>query len=276
MTLIAGYKCADGAVLCADTQLTVPGLLKYPESKVWMHIGNKRPSLFFAYTGYDDYSHMCMEELTKAISQTPDESDMVRRTKEICRELHQRYHPLYKNPDKLGLELILVIQMTKKVRLLHLRGPIVHTIHTFRCAGSGLFLGHAISRDFYYEAMGIEEAARMAAYVLFRVKGNVDGVGLMSQVFLVSDKGYWQSLKKRDVEVLENVYAEYLRESRSVLLSCGNWGNVGAAKHFEAALGEMSTTLLQRRQEIDREYIERSKDLDEERARKNNEEGEET
>jgi hypothetical protein len=32
MTIAAGFQCSDGVALCADTQITIPGVIKYPES----------------------------------------------------------------------------------------------------------------------------------------------------------------------------------------------------------------------------------------------------
>jgi hypothetical protein len=33
MTIAARFRCNDGVVLCADTEITIPGWLKFPGSK---------------------------------------------------------------------------------------------------------------------------------------------------------------------------------------------------------------------------------------------------
>jgi hypothetical protein len=34
MTIAAGFRCKDGVVLCADTEVTIPGWLKFRGSKI--------------------------------------------------------------------------------------------------------------------------------------------------------------------------------------------------------------------------------------------------
>ena len=50
MTAVIGLRCADGVVLCADQQLTLPGYYKYHETKIESELDIDW-SLSFAYSG---------------------------------------------------------------------------------------------------------------------------------------------------------------------------------------------------------------------------------
>jgi 20S proteasome alpha/beta subunit len=207
VTLIAGFRCADGVVLCADTQLTYPGALKFPESKIRRILAsNNQIRCAFAYTGYDDFSEMCMQEISAALSNVAPTWEEIRDSiKEKCRNIHIQYYPLYKAPYKLGLELLMAVGINDKVRLFQIRGPIVAQVSRFRCSGAGTYLGHAFSSSLYDRHMTVDEAGRMAAYVLYQAKAHVDGVDGKSQILKIRDNGEWGVIEAKEVEYLEAI-----------------------------------------------------------------------
>lgn len=255
LTLIAGFRCSDGVVLCADSQLTYPGALKFQESKIRRRLAKSRQiRMAFAYAGINDFSEMCMEEIALAIDSTTDDAEIRNSINEKCKEIHVQYYPLYKAPYQLGLELFLAVDIGKTVTLFYIRGPVVARVHYFRCAGTGLYLGHSVAGSLYHENMTIEEASRMAAYVLYQAKTYVDGVGGKSHILRINNKTGWDMVESKEVEYLEAVYSEYLAASRPVLLSYTGWGEHWPVENFKNQLELMAQRLINKRKEMDELY----------------------
>ena len=195
-----------------------------------------------------------MEEIARAIDSTISDAEIRNAVKEKCKEIHVQYYPLYKAPYQLGLELFLAVDIGKKVNLFYIRGPVVARVHYFRCAGTGLYLGHSVAGSLYSQDLTTEEASRMAAYVLCQAKAYADGVGGKSHILKISNESGWDMVESSEVEYLEAVYAEYLAASRPVLLSYTGWDEKGAVENFKNQLALMVQRLVKKRKEMDDVY----------------------
>jgi hypothetical protein len=90
----------NGLVLCADTQITVPGSMKYPESKIRM-----APTLqslpFYAFCDDMDYQKQCIRHFNDAIQMAEqDRSNVIAALEAKALELHQTYYDLYADPGE--------------------------------------------------------------------------------------------------------------------------------------------------------------------------------
>src|SRR5271170_6684014 len=66
MTIAAGFKCSDGIVLCADSQMTASDGTKYNAPKIFSYSENQVDAVF-AFAGSEVFSKMCIERLAKRI-----------------------------------------------------------------------------------------------------------------------------------------------------------------------------------------------------------------
>ena len=75
MTIAAGFRFADGLLLCADTQLTVAQFAKLSGSKIVPidFESNGGSKVVFALTGSVPYAHMAIEHCRRALAAQPPE-----------------------------------------------------------------------------------------------------------------------------------------------------------------------------------------------------------
>lgn len=260
MTIAAGFHCKDGVLLCADTQMTVPWLLKYPESKMGMLTKDIKNPLFFVYAGQKEFSHMCFSRLsnaaTKAEKENQDFEDVLA---EECVRIHERFYPLYSDPNR-QLELSLLIARHKKeeqkVDLYEVYGPSLARVSRYECIGTGMSLTKAIASDLYSPTMTLREAFSMAVYILGLTKTHIDGCGGESQIMLIHEKdGYlrWWDLFGQ-LDDLEIAFAEFRKIIRPLLLAYGNWIESGAEKEFLENLKDAVRKIKEQRKRMRRKY----------------------
>jgi hypothetical protein len=75
MTIAAGFRFAGGVLVYADTQITSPGYMKQPGSKI-VPISiesNGGSKALFAITGPVPYAHMAIEHCRRALASHPPE-----------------------------------------------------------------------------------------------------------------------------------------------------------------------------------------------------------
>src|SRR6266568_3076754 len=69
VTIAAGFRCSDGVVLCADTEMSMPGWIKYPGSKVRFY--KDLPfQVAFTFAGDAEFFEMVIEKLTNCINRS--------------------------------------------------------------------------------------------------------------------------------------------------------------------------------------------------------------
>lgn len=238
MTIAAGFLGKDGAVLCADTQLTIPGMLKYPESKV-VAFKEHRWQPVFVYAGDPAFSKASIARLAEKIAQNDlARPDLFHTIAEECKKIHEEFYPLYEQPsDKLELSLLFALR-TSPVSLFQVRGPVLARLESYECLGAGTYLARAIASDFYQPTMPCREIVKMAAYLLMKVKTHVDYCGGTSQIFVISDPEEdfldleaW-GVYTEEVERPERMFTDFQMASSLVMLALPDAATQPAA--FEA------------------------------------------
>ena len=77
LTIAAGFNFADGVMLCADTEMTVEGLAKYHEQKIFpIDFGGKQsgPTAAFAITGLAGQAKRAIDGIGTHRQRTPAKS----------------------------------------------------------------------------------------------------------------------------------------------------------------------------------------------------------
>jgi 20S proteasome alpha/beta subunit len=83
MTIAAGFTCADGLVLCADTQETIIGYAKVNTQKI-TQIETPLYNIVFAGSGDSGLIEMTVQRMDQALTQT--QPNCTRRIEEVLRE----------------------------------------------------------------------------------------------------------------------------------------------------------------------------------------------
>ncbi|MCI0626779.1 MAG: hypothetical protein L0387_34890 [Acidobacteria bacterium] len=264
MTIAAGFRCSNGVVLCADTQMTVPGTLKYPESKLRVWKG-KRAAAYFVFSGGRDFSRMGIGTLVRAFIQAEQKGvDPLFLVEEECRRIYETYFPLPASPYETPFELSLLMSYKpsgKPASLWKITGPVLSPVEEYECIGAGAYLARSIASSFCTPHRGAKKGAVLAAYVLSQTKKHVDGCGGNSQIIIITDKAdSYEYLGGPEIELMERAYAGFMSASRNFLI---DFADISIDKdQLENRLAAHVLSLKHARQEliIHKEYLEKQKD----------------
>jgi hypothetical protein len=223
MTIAAGFCCHDGLVLCADTQITVAGSMKYPESKIRMS-----PTLqcvpFYAFCDDMDYQKQSIGHFNEAIRLAEqNRSNVISALEAKAVELHQTYYDLYADPgEKLNVNMLLSLRFGDRRKLFRINGPRVAPVEVLECIGAGNYLARALARTYWSDDMSIHQTSIVCAYILADCKKYVDGCGGDSHIIQLDHNGSWKIFPAEDdleqIDDIEKGY-DFWKEALSWLMS---------------------------------------------------------
>ncbi len=202
MTIAAGFRCVDGVVLCADTEMSA-GYSKFSQSKFRMFSKlDSRPA--FIYAGDRDFSFMAIRQIAKEIARAmPKRTDVIEAIEKKTLEIHTRYYPLSTEQRVFDLQAIVVIHLNQtERRLLLINGPTVSSIDHAECLGSGSFLGTYVLQTMFSKHATVWEAAHVAAYLLFLTKTHGAYCGHESEIMIFKNTGGWQTFPNDPMETV--------------------------------------------------------------------------
>jgi 20S proteasome alpha/beta subunit len=224
-TLVIGFRCRDGVILAADTQLTVPGQFKYPESKL-RYFNGKTFRAFFGYAGGADFSKMCIHDLMNRLHKIEvDEAEGNRERfdlREMLKDEAQRIYQRYYSPDDPNSFLSLLIafqQEGKTSMLIKISGRDVVASRSYEFLGTGEHLARAIGGSRYKHHMTMETVLPTVIFTLAEAKKHVYGVSGNSQILLIHDNSNkFEVVDQARIEETEKAYAEFSSASQEFLL----------------------------------------------------------
>jgi len=192
MTIGIAFKCRDGAVLCADTQLTIPYpySLKYSKTKIFGFTElTSRP--FFTYAGDVDFSLMCIHRIVGVLASAKKRADVESTLSREAIKIHAEYFPLYPD-ERLTLQLLAVFRVPDGTwRVAKVTGPrVTPVMGTVECIGVGTPVAQCIIVPLLASLnLDTREAARIGFYVLSQVKQFVEGCGGDTEMVTFRDRG---------------------------------------------------------------------------------------
>ncbi len=201
MTIAAGFCCSDGVVLCADTQFTVPGGIKYPESKLRM-IQEIKSVPFFAFCGDMDYQKQCLMHFSGAISGAEQEGKTVLGALEAeALSLHTTYYDVYSDPnEKLNASMFVSVLVGGKRELYKIWGAKVSKVEVMDAMGSGRDVARALADSYWEPTNTMYRTALAATFILTDVKKYVDGCGGDSQIACLGHDSAWRFFSPDEFE----------------------------------------------------------------------------
>lgn len=220
MTIAAGFKFANGVLLCADTLHSSTGWMKLNASKIQrFDLTDKGGGqLAFALSAMNTpYAHMAIEHCVRAVtSMKPKErtgSGLYLKLLDTLEGFYQNHvypHPSFTENGSPGFYLLIAArsEVDKSLKLYHADTTAVNEIPAYECIGSGAFLAHyLVPRIFWHNKMALKDAVNMAVYVLRETKGYVEGCGGNSEFLALDDKGKFSLVENFDITT-----AEYMSE----------------------------------------------------------------
>jgi hypothetical protein len=180
MTIVAGFRCHDGLVLCADTEHS-DGFSKFQRRKIRSFV-DQDCVIRFAGAGHSDYIDMTTE---KIMSRLPAKGKSIQAIKDSFEEVVldiQTHHiqPFFDMHDQYRpqVRLLAIIRLTTgELELIKVSDTTVSTVEDYDVLGSGEHLARSLV-DWLYDPMTPTRLMRVVALnIVQQTKRYVSGVG---------------------------------------------------------------------------------------------------
>jgi hypothetical protein len=178
MTMVAGFRCTDGIVICADQQMTSPGGFKYHECKISIEEGGSAWRLVFAYAGVPGLAKEAREKIMRTVGPL-DPNDVTREAVQnvadgVLNDMGRQYGSL---EGQLQL-LIGVSVFLQEPDLLKFDGRALHVADNFNYLGIGeSSLIRFLSDKLYSKRLDSKTGADLGCYLIKKAEDYIDGCG---------------------------------------------------------------------------------------------------
>jgi Proteasome subunit len=230
MTLAAGFKAADGILLCADT-LVSDGYTKQYRGKIWTWqapLPNPTISVAFAVAGDATIGVMaaenCCIELDLLKWDQRSFSDVYKSIAATVRFVHQEYvdkAPIEDRERSRFWMLIAIYTENSGHRLYVTNNAAVSPVNELECIGSGRSIGIYVLEPSYKNTMSIEGISTLALHAFAAAKERCDGVG-GSVHFLALRKHTLSPVGDFNIEGKERDVLTFRQQCAELLSDIGN------------------------------------------------------
>jgi len=189
VTIAAGFQCSNGVVLCADTEINIPGFVKFPGSKIRLYPRiASRP--VFTFAGDVLFCEMLITKLAASILLAERNGvDVISATENEALEIHRKFvGESYEAVSGLLLSLWLGADGSKQRHLFEIGTGVVARVPQ-AALGTGQSVTRGMMADLFRAAMSVEETALLSVYLLAEAKSNAYGVGKSSQILMLRNDG---------------------------------------------------------------------------------------
>ena len=198
MTIIAGFRCRDGVVVCADTQETSNGSkrnipkLRFEEGRQWIpDFGFESTGLAAAFCGSSDNGPFVDKLIDRAWNTAKSAQDLKAAAdsiESVIKNTYEEFGQIYQAGQCPGAELIYGLTMGGDSKLFSAYGPIVNESDTYVSSGIGYYLADFLAERMYGGHLTTRQCAILAAYILYQTKTHVEGCGGDSHVAVLREQ----------------------------------------------------------------------------------------
>ena len=222
LTLAAGFPCRDGAILCADTEITRAGILKIPGEKILTY---KCDNVSLAVTGAGDWSYveMTFQKISDKLGQIENPDLTPNEVQEVIEQTLLRVYESFVAVDPESAKFSIIAATRTDNDELGLlashESPAIARFHGFQCAGGGQILASYLADIFYNASISINKGVFLAAYVLGLAKKYVSGVGGRSDILVITPNGEMKLQRPDFVKDLEATFENFDTILQPILFS---------------------------------------------------------
>ncbi|MFY9561691.1 MAG: hypothetical protein WAQ52_15770 [Terriglobales bacterium] len=245
MTIIAGFRCEDGIVLCADSQETlgtakrsVPKLRFEPRNPI-TGIEDNFSNLAAAFCGAGDgpFIDKLVEESWKAAKNGLSLDEVCASIEATIKNTYREFGEIYQRGECPEVQLIYGAKMNGESRLFSAMGPIVVEKFEFDTGGVGHYMADFLASKLHDNELTVRQVTILAAYVLMEATEHVDGCGGDNQIAVL-----------RNSESSGTVSETKLYDVRD-LIKFADW----AAGAIVLAISDMDKDDMELKDEVERE-----------------------
>ena len=271
--MIAGFRCQDGIVVCADTQETLGSAkrnvpkLEFTKGPTWSveqnELINHDLALAVCGAGHGPFVDKIASRAWDALRGVADIDEAADSVEAMIKQTYQEFGQIYQPGSFPEAELIYGISIGGQSRLFQAWGPVVLE-KSYASSGIGHYLA-----DFLAERMGangehgwltIRQCVAVAAYILFQAKEHVEGCGGSSQIAVLRES---ESSGMVDFHLVEHL-TEYLkladRFTGELLLNTADFSmsDSALAEKIESSIGVLKHIRTEEMEKLkeDREFSE--------------------
>lgn len=170
VTIVVGFRCVDGIVICADQQVTASGAFKYHEPKISKEDFDNFTAVF-SYAGSPEQANEVHDKICTVLHNTPIEKDVieiVRATTEgILADMTRWY-------TELDLQMLIGVNSWREgVDLLKFGGKGVYVARAFGDSSLIRFLADKL----YSKSLTVKSGMDLAIYLVKKAEDYIDGCG---------------------------------------------------------------------------------------------------
>lgn len=246
--MAAAFRCKDGIVLCADTELTHAQSLKYEGGKI-KTFEQEGVSVGITGAGDWDYLRMAFEKTIKRLSVASPNLESIRECfEQAVQEIYNIHIPLCP-PDRWpNFELLGAIRTPDgNLGVIKTSDTAVIRSFNFEMSGAGTILGKYLADAIYDSSMTVRQGVYLAIYILSLVKKYVPGVGGHSDVLALGSNGEVKTTTIEDIADLESHFARFDLVMKPILLSFPD--ELLSEQEFEKKLEKFSGEIRELRKE---------------------------
>lgn len=246
VTIIAGFKCSEGIVLCADTQETVEGgvskrnvpKLRYEPSEQYGAIRFPDHDADFAVAFCGAGNGPFIDKLVESAWQ---EAQACTSIDEVCSEIEKSIKDNYKEFGQIyqpgycpNAQLIYGVKMHGNSKLFTANGAVVNERHEYESHGIGYYMADFLAGRMFDSFLNIHQCVILAAYILFQCREHVDGCGGESHIAVLQDNGPSGLVARNRIEAVTKLLDWTDRQTGELIIQAANldFENIDLAKKF--------------------------------------------
>jgi len=252
-TIVAGFKCTDGVVICADTQETSEGGPKKSVPKLRFEQGPlpnmekeclEKYDLAAAFCGAGDngpFVDKIIDIAWDAIRGAPDLYDACNAAESAIKNAYKEFGEIYQQGQCPHAQIVYSVTMEGRSRLFSAYGPVVSEQQGYVSFGIGYYLADFLASRMYDSFLTTRQCVILAAYILFQTKEHVEGCGGDSHIAVLRER---ESSGLVEYKLIEKI-TEYLkfadREVGELLLRSADFAK--SPQDLETDIGRIVQTL---------------------------------
>lgn len=228
MTILAGFRCTEGIVLCADTQESIQGTS--PKRQVpklrFEPFGRSHEGddLAVAFCGAGDGPFT-----DKLIANAWQDAQIATNIEEACSGIEESIKKTYKEFGRVfqvgfcpSSDLLYGVKMHGESRLMMASGPIVNEKEKYETCGSGYYLANFIADRMHSDYLTLHQCVILAAYILFQTKEHCVDCGGESHIAILRNEGVSGKVDAKRIETITELtqFADF--EGGRLLLDMAN------------------------------------------------------
>lgn len=225
VTIVAGFKCKEGVVLCADTQETIEHTkmrtpkLRFEPRELDCHDGENDLVTLFAGAGEGPFIDKLVERTWEDIQAASNFDNACTLAEQSIKNTYAEFGRVFQLGYCPSAELLFAIKMDGQSKLFRADGPLVNEKTEFANGGTGLYLSNFLCSRMYHPSLTLAQIVILAAYVLDQATEYLDGCGGEHHIGVLRNgggsefvdpitlKGIVNHLRKIDKEAFRIIFA---------------------------------------------------------------------